>query len=346
MDRAVPSRRRAASPVRLGRTRRRRDAAAGASRASQLGRAIPLAPVRDGAGPGPKRRLRGMGRQPHRHSGPEGSGRDPRTRHPDSHQGASDRQPDPPERKNPANPHPRAGGAGSTGRPPSSCAAATRSSRNSPTSPRTTCRSRSARSRRSATASSARRAGTRRAGARLPRPDAGLGEPDEHADQRPARVLARRHRAEPAVSRRRRPRTKSSPASSRTSTIGSRKRREGSDVGAADRHDRRRRSDPDCGQMFQNLIGNALKFAIASPDQPPHIVTITAAMPLWPTSPSRPTRRLPDGAKRMERLAFQDNGIGFDQQHEKRIFEASSHSGSTAGSTSTRGPACRPRRFA
>jgi PAS domain S-box-containing protein len=68
-------------------------------------------------------------------------------------------------------------------------------------------------------------------------------------------------------------------------------------------------------QLFQNLIGNALKFA--RPGAPP-LVTI-AATPLAEVPDSADPPPLP--GRSGWRLAFADNGIGFEQQHEKRIFE-------------------------
>ena len=80
-----------------------------------------------------------------------------------------------------------------------SWSAATASWRSSPTSPRTTCRSRCARSRRSATGcgrSTARRSADRGPG--LPGPDAERGAADAPADRRPADLLAG-HDQGPAV---------------------------------------------------------------------------------------------------------------------------------------------------
>jgi PAS domain S-box-containing protein len=55
------------------------------------------------------------------------------------------------------------------------------------------------------------------------------------------------------------------------------------------------------GQLFQNLVGNALKFH--QPGQPPRLV-VTATSP----SPGR------------VRLEFRDHGIGFDPRYAERIF--------------------------
>nr|WP_236675968.1 ATP-binding protein [Chryseolinea lacunae] len=58
-------------------------------------------------------------------------------------------------------------------------------------------------------------------------------------------------------------------------------------------------------QMFQNLIGNALKYN--RPDEPPHIV-ISA----------RPHQ---ENGKLHHIIEVADNGIGFDQQYAERIFQ-------------------------
>ena len=68
-------------------------------------------------------------------------------------------------------------------------------------------------------------------------------------------------------------------------------------------------------QLFQNLIGNALKFA--KPGEPP-VVTI-AATPMADVPENADPPPLP--GRTGWRLTFADNGIGFEQQHEKRIFE-------------------------
>lgn len=56
-------------------------------------------------------------------------------------------------------------------------------------------------------------------------------------------------------------------------------------------------------QLFQNLIGNALKFA--RPETPPEVL-------VWAESPGRPG---------FTRLLFQDNGIGFAPEYAERIFD-------------------------
>ena len=72
-------------------------------------------------------------------------------------------------------------------------------------------------------------------------------------------------------------------------------------------------------QLFQNLIGNALKFQ--RPGVPP-VVTVRAksqrAVP--PDPPSRGTATLPTPPARC-RLTVSDNGIGFEAQYANRIFE-------------------------
>jgi signal transduction histidine kinase len=59
-------------------------------------------------------------------------------------------------------------------------------------------------------------------------------------------------------------------------------------------------------QLFQNLIGNALKFH--RPDQPP-VVRVDAQV-----------ETNGDGAEQV-RLTFADNGIGFDERYLERIFQ-------------------------
>jgi PAS domain S-box-containing protein len=66
-------------------------------------------------------------------------------------------------------------------------------------------------------------------------------------------------------------------------------------------------------QVFQNLIGNALKFA--KPDEPP-VVRVTA-VPFDQLPADAPSR--PSGAG--WRITVADNGIGFDPQYANRIFE-------------------------
>jgi signal transduction histidine kinase len=64
-------------------------------------------------------------------------------------------------------------------------------------------------------------------------------------------------------------------------------------------------------QLFQNLLGNALKFA--KPEVPPEIdVTATAFADL-------PVEMRPLGTG--WRILVKDNGIGFEPQYAERIFE-------------------------
>ena len=57
-------------------------------------------------------------------------------------------------------------------------------------------------------------------------------------------------------------------------------------------------------QLFQNLLGNALKFA--KPEQPPSIAVESAAVP---------------GEPGLCELRFRDDGIGFDEKYLDRIFQ-------------------------
>jgi PAS domain S-box-containing protein len=70
------------------------------------------------------------------------------------------------------------------------------------------------------------------------------------------------------------------------------------------------------GQLFQNLLGNALKFR--KPDTPPHIRvrTQTVGQTDLPAS-VRPMRQAPT----YYRIDVADNGIGFDEQYAERIFQ-------------------------
>jgi signal transduction histidine kinase len=75
------------------------------------------------------------------------------------------------------------------------------------------------------------------------------------------------------------------------------------------------RADPlQMRQLFQNLIGNAIKFH--RPDVPP-VVTIRAAH--WNQLPADIDPAPPPGEG--HRIAVTDNGIGFDQSFAERIFE-------------------------
>ena len=67
-------------------------------------------------------------------------------------------------------------------------------------------------------------------------------------------------------------------------------------------------------QLFQNLIGNAIKFA--QTDRPP-VFEVTAVAFDDLSGDADPPR--PDGAG--WRIAVRDNGIGFEQQYSDRIFE-------------------------
>jgi PAS domain S-box-containing protein len=63
-------------------------------------------------------------------------------------------------------------------------------------------------------------------------------------------------------------------------------------------------------QLFQNLIGNALKFR--KPGEPP-VIRIGGALEVIPGQTSGPSQR-------MCRLEIEDNGIGFDEKYLDRIF--------------------------
>jgi len=67
-------------------------------------------------------------------------------------------------------------------------------------------------------------------------------------------------------------------------------------------------------QLFQNLIGNALKFH--KPDAPP-VVTIRGMA--WQSVP--PDAEPPPPSGRGFRVTVADNGIGFDQVYAERVFE-------------------------
>lgn len=63
-------------------------------------------------------------------------------------------------------------------------------------------------------------------------------------------------------------------------------------------------------QLFQNLIGNALKFQKS--DSPPHVSIFTPA--------TNPIENLPSTDKPHCSIGIQDNGIGFEPQFTERIF--------------------------
>ncbi|RYG44633.1 MAG: histidine kinase, partial [Chitinophagaceae bacterium] len=65
-------------------------------------------------------------------------------------------------------------------------------------------------------------------------------------------------------------------------------------------------------QLFQNLIGNSLKYS--SPDRPPHIHVSSA-------SHSGSKNPLMDSDTIYCRISVQDNGIGFDPAYAEKIFE-------------------------
>jgi PAS domain S-box-containing protein len=67
-------------------------------------------------------------------------------------------------------------------------------------------------------------------------------------------------------------------------------------------------------QLLQNLIGNALKFA--KPGKPPHITIEAVPLGNLAADADPPPPGFPGW-----RLSFADRGIGFDQVHERRIFE-------------------------
>lgn len=69
-------------------------------------------------------------------------------------------------------------------------------------------------------------------------------------------------------------------------------------------------------QLFQNLIGNGLKFH--RPDEPPHIQVRATVVPASKLSQNR--ARLDAPCADVCRLTIADNGIGFEESHSDRIF--------------------------
>src|SRR6185369_7617327 len=67
-------------------------------------------------------------------------------------------------------------------------------------------------------------------------------------------------------------------------------------------------------QLFQNLVGNALKFN--SPGRPP-IVTVHAELL---DSEERPAGTSEAQSVELCQITFKDNGIGFDEKYVDRIF--------------------------
>jgi signal transduction histidine kinase len=63
-------------------------------------------------------------------------------------------------------------------------------------------------------------------------------------------------------------------------------------------------------QLFQNLIGNALKFR--HPDTPPRVTIVASTLPA--------TEESDDPAEEVCEITVSDNGIGFDEQFLERIF--------------------------
>ncbi|MCY7356371.1 MAG: PAS domain-containing protein [Rudanella sp.] len=70
------------------------------------------------------------------------------------------------------------------------------------------------------------------------------------------------------------------------------------------------------GQLFQNLLNNAIKFR--QPDQPPHIAITCQTVAYADVPPSvRPARP----AAAYHRINVTDNGIGFNEKYADRIFQ-------------------------
>src|SRR5690606_30654345 len=81
-------------------------------------------------------------------------------------------------------------------------------------------------------------------------------------------------------------------------------------------------------QLFNNLLNNALKFS--RPDVPPHVIICSEKVPAsdLPESPSI-------AVKAYWHIRFEDNGIGFEPEYEKKIFEVFQqlHARTTLGGT-------------
>ena len=71
-------------------------------------------------------------------------------------------------------------------------------------------------------------------------------------------------------------------------------------------------------QLFQNLIGNALKFS--KDDEPPHVRVFKAPVLTDIINP-----HATQFESEMVRVVVSDNGIGFDQKYQDRIFEVFQH---------------------
>ena len=69
-------------------------------------------------------------------------------------------------------------------------------------------------------------------------------------------------------------------------------------------------------QLFQNIIGNALKYN--RPDVPPHITINSTTVKGKNTGIGMLAR---EGAKEYHKIEIADNGLGFEQEHSERIFQ-------------------------
>ncbi|HEV2354759.1 MAG TPA: ATP-binding protein, partial [Puia sp.] len=73
-------------------------------------------------------------------------------------------------------------------------------------------------------------------------------------------------------------------------------------------------------QLFSNLLANSLKFC----DTTPVIIvksTIVSDISLVPAGPREAGDRLPTGRQSFAHIRFSDNGIGFEAEYSKKIFE-------------------------